>query len=283
MQTHLHMNNPQDAGEHTRVQTMVPLAALTDEDFAKLCSKILVVVPHRQNEGIHPGVANNFGIWGRLGLQYATLADPHGGFIEVVRGHMERVFLDQADKNPGLEYIVMIDNDQSVSWDAPFRLVHNGKDLCSGVVCGFNHERGIFACFTSEDPKGVARFASYRFTKRFPGKGMKRVHQCGTGLVAIHRRVFETLIERGEFAFMISEKLRKESYRIGHIKQGEDFSFCDKVREAGFELWVDFGVRALHHKTIALGWPDEMLDEDYDASEWTVSDLDFRGLQDLRG
>lgn len=281
METHLHMVEPDNAGPHTKTTASVPVEAYTDEAFAKLVGKTLVCIAHRFGEGIHPGVSNNFGIWGRIGLQYATLADPHGGFVEIVRGHMERVFLDQCEKNPNLEYLVMIDNDESISWDAPLRLVANEKDVCTGIVCGFNAERGIFACITAADDKGVPRFPSFRFTKQFPGKGLKQIHQCGTGLVAIHRRVLETLIDRGEMAFMIDDRLRKESYRIGHIKQGEDFSFCDRVRAAGFTIWADFSVKALHYKIVALGWPEELVDDDLDASEWSVSNLDFRGLKHL--
>lgn len=281
METHISMDNPQAAGPSARVEGMVPMAALSEEAFAEIVMQTLVVVPYRADEGVNPGVCNHFGMWGRIGLKYATLKDPHGGFIEIIRGHAERVFLDMADQDPRLKYLVFVDNDQGIEWDTPLKLVRHGLPVVSGVVCGYNAERGIFACFTSYDEKNVPRFPSYRFTKSFPGKGLKKVHQCGTGLVAIRRDVFETIIERGEQSFVVPEKLRIDAYRVGHIKQGEDFSFCDRVRAAGFDIHVDFSIRAIHYKNIGIAWPEELIDDDLDAKDWDVSTLDFRGLRDL--
>jgi len=276
------MPRPEDAGEHTKVLNIIPLASLSDEDFGKLVASILVVIPCRSGEGVNPGTAMHLPLWGRMGLKFSILKDPHGGFVEIIRGAMERMFLEMCDKNPEVRYLVMVDNDQAIEWDAPLRLAYHGKPIVSGVVAGYNSERGIFACFTVPDAKGVARFPSYRFTNKFPGKGLRQVHQVGTGLVAIRRDVFETINDAGGCGFLIDDTLRRESYKVGHIKQGEDFSFCDKARAAGFDIWVDFGVRAYHFKTIPLAWPDDKVDDELDANDWTVSSLDFRGLKDQR-
>jgi len=267
---------------HMQMEQLVPLSAMSDEQFRALCESILVVVPYRMEEGVDPGVCQHFGIWGRLSLRYSTLRDPHGGFVEIVRGHAERVFLDLADQHPEIKYLVMIDNDQAIDWDAPLRLAAHDLPVVSGIVCGFSSERGVFACIMVEDDNGTPRYPTYRFTKRFPGRGIREVYGCGTGLICIRRDVIETLVARGEQAFMIPEHLRRESYRTGVIKQGEDFSFCDKARAAGFDIWVDFGVRAYHFKTIPLAWPDDKVDDELDANDWTVSSLDFRGLKDQR-
>jgi len=261
---------------------VIPLASLTDVDFKNLVESILVVIPCRSGEGINTGTAMHLPLWGRMGLKFAVLKDPHGGFVEIVRGSMEKTFLEMCDQHPEVRFLVMIDNDQAIEWDAPLRLAFHDKPVVSGVVAGYNSERGIFACFTVPDAKGVPRFPSYRFTDRFPAKGMKKVHQVGTGLVSVRRDVFETINSNGGYGFLIDDTLRKESYKVGHVKQGEDFSFCDKVRNAGFDIWVDFSVRALHYKTIPLGWPEDKLDDELDAADWNVSSLDFRGLMDKR-
>jgi len=284
------MPEPQQAGDNTRVLNIIPLATLSDEEWSKLVASILVVIPCRAGEGINPGTAMHLPLWGRMGLKFAILKDPHGGFIEVVRGAMERMFLEMTDKNPEVRFLVMIDNDQAIEWDAPMRLAYHDKPIVSGVVAGYNSERGIFSCFTMPDAKGVPRFPSYRFTKMFPGKGLRKVHQVGTGLCSVRRDVFETINANGGCSFLIDEKMRKDSYKVGHIKQGEDFSFCDKARAAGFDIYVDFSIRALHYKTIPLAWPEDRLDDDLDASatdeegkfKWMVSSLDFRGLMDQR-
>ena len=276
------MPDPQKGGNHTRVENVLPMAALTDEQFQKLVASVLIVIPCRSGEGVNPGLAMHMALWGRLGLKFSILKDPHGGFIEIVRGAMEKLFLEMSDRDPEVRFLVMVDNDQQIDWDAPLRLCYHDKPVVSGVVAGYNSERGIFGCFTVPDAKGVPRFPSYRFTKRFPGKGLRKVHQVGTGLCAIRRDVFETLNENNQHGFLLDAELREDSYKVGHIKQGEDFSFCDKVRKAGFDIWVDFAVRAFHYKTIPLAWPEDRVDEELDANDWTVSTLDFRGLKDQR-
>jgi len=273
------MDNPQEAGPHTKVESMVPMSALTDKEFTDLVQSILVVIPHRADEGIHPGLANHFAIWGRIGLKFATLKDPSGGYIETIRGNMEKTFLELCDIDPKVKFLVMIDNDEAVSWDAPLQLAKHDLPVVSGVICAFNSERGIFSCFLSNDAKGVPRFASDRFTDVYPGKGLKKIHSAGTGLLCIRRDVFETLVDKGEFSFMVPDHYRKEGYRAGHMKQTEDFAFCDRVRDAGFDIHVDFAVRGLHFKQIAIGLPDSKVDDDLDANDWTVSSLDFRGIK----
>jgi hypothetical protein len=198
-----------DDEKATNVQSVIPLAGLTDDDFAKLAASILVCIAHRSNEGIAAGICTHFGMWGRIGMRVATVKDPHGGFIECTRGGMVQLFLEAAWKTPELRYLVMIDNDESIAWDAPLRLAQHGEPVVSGVVCGYNPERGIFACFTAKDENGVARFPSYRDTKLLPAEGLIEVEQTGTGLICIRRDVLETLRDADEEPFMIPEDTQR--------------------------------------------------------------------------
>lgn len=262
----------------TDVQTMVPLAGLSNDEFAELAASVLVVIPHRANEGIWPGIATHFGMWGRIGLRIATVKDPHGGFIECTRGGIVQLFLETAWKTPELRYLVMIDNDQTIQWDAPLRLAQHGLPICAAVVCGYNPERGIFACFTAKDENGIARFPSYRDTKFLPAEGVIEVEQTGTGLVCIRRDVLETLRDNDEEPFMIPEDIRRDGIRTGNIKKSEDICFSERASKYGFKRHVDLSIHATHHKNIPIGWPADCIDENISAIDWKPSAFDYKGV-----
>jgi len=267
-----------ESEDATDVQTVMPLAGLTDEQFAELAASILVVIPHRSNEGIGAGICTHFGMWGRIGLRVATVKDPHGGFIECTRGGIVQLFLETAWKNPDIKYLVMIDNDQSIQWDAPLRLAQHEKPVVSGVVCGYNAERGIFACFTAKDENGIARFPSYRDTKFLPAEGLIEVEQAGTGLVCVRRDVLEVIRENGEQPFMIPEDVRVEGIRAGQLRKSEDICFCERVCKYGFGRYVDLSIHATHFKTVPIGWPADCIDDTISAIDWKPSAFDYKGV-----
>ena len=260
------------------VQTVVPLPGLTNEEFAALCASVLVVIAYRSGQGISPGICSHFGMWGRIGLNWATIQDPFGGFIEVTRGGMVQFFLEIAHKNPSLRYLVMIDNDESIPWDAPLRLAQHQLPIVSGVVCGYNPERGIFACFTAKDENGVARFPSFRDTKTLPSEGVIEAEQVGTGLVCIRRDVLETIRDNGEEPFFIPEEFRIESVRFGQLRKSEDICFCERAAKYGFKRHVDLSIHATHHKNIPIGWPAKSIDESMRAIDWKPSPFDYKGV-----
>jgi hypothetical protein len=265
---------PQTDEEARDISTIGPLPGLSDEEFMELCKSVVVVIPHRHREGINVGICMHFGMWGRIQLAWANYRDDHGGWIETQRNGMAKWFLQFAFKNPEIKYCVMIDNDQSISWDAPLQLARHGLPIVSGVVCGYTHERGIFACFTAKDENGVTRFPSFRDTKFLPAEGVKEVEQVGTGLICIRRDVLETIAENDEEPFTIPEEFK----RGGVVKKAEDIIFCERAKRYGFTTHVDFAVHAMHYKTIPINWPAECVDESVDAIQWSPSVFDYKGV-----
>ena len=271
--------NPADAvKEPEKIRQAAPLPGLTDVEFQALADSILVVIPHRMHEGIASGICTHFGMWGRIGLRIATIKDPHGGFIEVTRGGIVRLFQEVTEKAPNVKFLVMIDNDESIEWTAPLLLAQHGLPIVSGVVCGYAPERGIFACFTAKDENGVARFPSYNETKTLPAEGLIEVEQCGTGLICVRRDVFETIQESGEEPFFIPEDIRKASVRDGNLRKSEDICFSERAKSLGFKSYVDLAVHAAHMKTISISWPQDCIDPDADAIDWKPSKFDYKGV-----
>lgn len=251
-----------------------PLPGMTEEEFARLAASILFVIPHRAEEGIAPGLAINFGTWARFGTPISMMKDPHGGFIEVVRAGIVRQFLEYAEDRPQIKFLVMCDSDQSIEWDAPYRLCQWDRPVVSGVICSLGANRGIFANFTVKDKNGIGRFPSYNFTGRMPAKGLVKADRLGTGLIAIRKDVLETLNQAGEIPFYIPEDVRRQGALIGTMKRGEDIVFSEQCEKYGFDRWADLSVHGVHHKNVALTWPGDGIDPNLDVSEWDVSEHD---------
>lgn len=74
--------------------------------------------------------------------------------------------------------------------------------------------------------------------------------------------------------FSISQSVRDRSAEKGIMLKGEDISFTDRVRAAGFKLYADFEVRCVHDKLMCLGWPQEALAKDLSVEDWRVTAFD---------
>jgi hypothetical protein len=249
---------------------------LSEEQFQALVESTLIMIPHSSSEGISAGLAQAMGVWGRFGATVATIMDNFGGFIEVVRAGMVRTFMEYCQTHPNIDKLVMIDSDENVPWDAPYRLAAWDLPIVSGVVCTYNDVRGVFACFTVKDENGIARFPSYNFTRTMPGKGLVEAHSVGTGLVCIKKAVFEMMYEKNVVPFYIPEEIRLKAVDRGLLAWGEDMAFCRAAEDLGFERFVDLSVQAVHYKTMPILWPRAALDYEMDPAEWRVSPKDYR-------
>lgn len=276
MKAHVMGPNVKDSEGAVEVQELGPTMGMSEEEFARLVQTTLVMIPHRSSDGINAGLAQAMGAWARFGATVATVVDEFGGFIEITRAGMVRTFMDYCTNHPHVDKLVMIDNDENIPWDAPYRLAAWDRPVVSGVVCNYNENRGIFACFTMKDEHGVARFPSFNFTKTMPGKGLVKAHSVGTGLICIKRQVFETMYDRGMTPFYIPESTRKHAGETGMLAWGEDIAFCRQCEELGFDRFVDLSVQAAHFKVMPISWPRMAIDYEIDPKDWKVSPKDYR-------
>jgi hypothetical protein len=230
----------------------------------ELCSQIYVAIPHRRSDGIHPKLFEYGQLWLNSGMSLAPLEDHFGGWVDLFRAWICREFL-KTDKR----WLVMLDNDV-VPLDAEsiLRLAANDLPVVSGIACSMRPRVGMFACVAVKDQTGIARFPTTLDTKVLPGSGLRQVESCGAGVLCIRRDVLETLREP---PFLLPDRLRIEAVSLGYLRKTEDIYFCEQVRKAGFDVWVDFSVHCFHDKTIAVHWPREQLDEQLDAETWDVT------------
>lgn len=269
------MQNAADLQGHD-TQTFGPGGGISEEEFRVLVDQVCIMIPHRRAEGINAGLADVKQVWGSVAANTATVEDDFGGFIEVTRANMVRTFMEYCTTHPDVDKLVMIDADENVPWDAPFRLAAWDLPVVSGVVCNYSANRGVFACFTMKDEHGVARFPSYNFTKTIPGRGLVKAHSVGTGLICIKKVVFEKMYDKKMVPFYIPEATRLHAAETGMLAWGEDIAFARQCEELGFDRHVDLSVQAVHYKTMPISWPRPGIDYDVDPQKWKVSPKDYR-------
>lgn len=76
-------------------------------------------------------------------------------------------------------------------------------------------------------------------------EGLQRVDAIGSGCMMIARRVIEKLENEQPFMREWDEK--------GIVQVGCDYSFCRKVRKAGFYVWAHYDYPCFHFNEIEIG------------------------------
>lgn len=89
------------------------------------------------------------------------------------------------------------------------------------------------------------REANDAYAEHMPREGLQRVNAIGTGCFLIAKRVFEhPALQCGAF----TRKLHPD----GTVHKGNDISFCERVRDAGFEIWCHYGYPCNHFNELDL-------------------------------
>ena len=76
-----------------------------------------------------------------------------------------------------------------------------------------------------------------------------KIAACGFGFLAVKQGVFESLSRPWFGATMITTE-----DGIEFPIMGEDISWCHKVTQKGYEIWLDPTVRLIHNKMMKLTW-----------------------------
>ena len=251
------------------------IMGLTREEFFKLSASMLITVLHRRSEGVMPELMQAAAVWSTMGAKIQPVEDQFQGHIDLTRGMMARQFLSYCVEHPEVDKIVMIDNDEAIPIEAPFRLAMWDKPVVSGVMCSYNENRGVFACFTMKDRYGAPRFPSVRYTGKLPTRGLLKVYGVGTGLVCIQKKVLETIFDAGENPFEVPKAIRDKAFQSGILKEGEDTSFSKQCERLGFDRYVDLSVHGVHYKPVGICWPTTGFDDDMDAADFKVDVRDY--------
>jgi hypothetical protein len=184
--------------------------------------------------------------------QFAQQAQQHGVSIQIgsICGcsvvSRARNLLAQDMLDSDCTDLMFIDADINFEAADIFRLMAWTSDSKKGIVAGIPRTRSTTKTYIGTLDKDE----NDQLTMN--GMGLVRAKRVATAFMMVRRDVFETLNdahpewryydERSErtvpcmFDFMLTEE--------GYI--GEDYLFCDRAREHGFEIWVDPTIKLGH-------------------------------------
>lgn len=135
--------------------------------------------------------------------------------------------------------LLFIDSDINFESEAIFRLMALGSDPKKGIVAAVPRVRDANPVYITD--------LDYDDNNELTmdGMGLVRAKRVATAFMLVRREVFERMSEahpewkywdkrsdRNLYA-MFDFKVTEEGY------MGEDFLFCDRTRELGFEVWID--------------------------------------------
>ena len=132
------------------------------------------------------------------------------------------------------DYLLMIDDD-TVPHNNPLDLISHDKDIIGYPYPQWN-ERDIYWLAMDQDGDGYKSILPDR------RHGLQPVDALGTGCILIKRKVLEAV--KAPFMRKWSED--------GIAELGLDFYFCQKAKDAGFEVWCDWRAPCSHFKTLDL-------------------------------
>ena len=160
--------------------------------------------------------------------------------VDANRNEHVKAIIDKL--NP--DYLMFLDADMTFPADIILRLLASQKDIVSGMYHYGSSDRGFAPIALRRRPDGGQ---NYNIVHYYPDEPFW-VDAIGMGAALIKADVFKN-ISFPWFGYQVSEITGVNSI-------SEDMQFCQKAREAGYEIWVDPRVRCGHIKTMVIGEND---------------------------
>jgi len=134
---------------------------------------------------------------------------------------------------------LFIDSDINFEPEDILRLMAWGTDTRKGIVAAVPRVRDV-------NPVYIANLdydENHELTMN--RMGLVRAEHVATAFMWVNRKVFEDLVEAHPEWTYWDKRAGKDLSAIFDFKVtregyiGEDFLFCDRAREAGYEVWID--------------------------------------------
>jgi GT2 family glycosyltransferase len=139
--------------------------------------------------------------------------------------------------------ILWIDSDIAWKPEDVIKLYESDKDIISGCYLFANGEVAAY-----EKPLS----SGYLLNDIKDKTDLIEIGSCGFGFVCVKSGVFESL-SRPWFQ-QVMTKMEQDGKEFEFPVMGEDISWCMRVKEKGYEIWLDPTVQVTHHKTMKLTW-----------------------------
>lgn len=141
--------------------------------------------------------------------------------------------------------LMFIDSDINFEADDVIRLLAWTSDPKKGIVAGVPRTRKtdrVYIAKLDQDENGLT----------MNGMGLVRAQRVATAFMMVRRDVFEQMIAANPSWNYFDERTGRELCAVFDFKvtdegyMGEDYLFCDRARELGFEVWIDPTIKLGH-------------------------------------
>jgi hypothetical protein len=142
-------------------------------------------------------------------------------------------------------YDVMVWIDSDISWTSEqfLALYKSDKDITSGMYLLAD---GSVTAFHNILDNPINYDEAIEIKERI------KIGACGFGFLAVKAGVFESLKRPWFQSAMTMVQYDDRRYDFPII--GEDVSWCKRVAEQGYEIWLEPSAKVVHHKTVQLTW-----------------------------
>lgn len=190
---------------------------------------VLVGIPLSPDYRMDTRITTMVEVWDRReNIESYYVASPH-----VVLGR-DKIVKYANYRVPRPSHILFIDYDVLPRRTTLIKLLEHDKDIVAGVYP--MSKKGILGwCLSRETP-----FKSLPI-KELP-TNMFKTQFVGCGMMLVKMEVFDKL----EWPYW------KNEFALGVKTIGDDVYFCQKVRDAGFDIWVDPKIKCNHFKIVDL-------------------------------
>lgn len=139
--------------------------------------------------------------------------------------------------------ILWIDSDIAFTPDDLLKLYESDKEIISGA---YLFGDGSVAAYKTFGKNG------YTHKDVIDMKETTEIEGCGFGFLMVKQGIFEQLSRPWFQQVMGSVEL--DGKTIEFPIMGEDLSWCKRVRDLGYKIYLDPSVKVTHHKQVRLTW-----------------------------
>lgn len=176
------------------------------------------------------------------------------------------------------DVMLMVDHD--IGWEAGDLEHITGVCLdLKGVIGGVFPKRG----FSQGVPIRFGKYGDYEI----PDERVVECSAVATGFIAIHRAVLEAMAAtlpmtvHGWRTFFATEYWERPDGTVEYLS--EDYAFCRRARELGFQVFADLHPQLTHHGTHLYTVADTTWKPPVVAGKTTIRALDPSGLTTVKG
>lgn len=142
------------------------------------------------------------------------------------------------------DFMMWIDSDAVYTPGDFFRLLEFNQNIVTGLVPIDTEGRGAVGKFNNFNPTKYLDLRSIRLDDP-----VFHVDFCGFAFLLVKHGVFEAL----DYPWFQMSHFEVEGGRI--VQPSEDFAWCMRVKEKGFEIFAHPGVRIGHEKRVIMETP----------------------------